>query len=87
MPDWAVITSYSIHYTKLYEFSEFQVRGAKEQAAKILEDAAKEVDNRLKTATIEARETRISAKTAIEKELKEKRDELREQEIASRKKA
>ncbi len=82
----ALAAGYALGFFLRKLFSEFQVRGAKEQAAKILEDAAKEVDNRLKTATIEARETRISAKTAIEKELKEKRDELREQEIASRKK-
>ena len=36
--------------------------------------------------SLEAREKRISAKTAIEKELKEKRDDLREQELSFRKK-
>ena len=82
----ALAAGYAFGFFLRKMFSEFQIRGAKEQAEKILEDAGKEAENRLKTAAIEARETRISAKAAIEKELKEKRDELREQELAARKK-
>ncbi|MFQ5449385.1 MAG: ribonuclease Y [Nitrospinaceae bacterium] len=82
----ALLVGYAIGYFLRKIFTEYQIKETEELGKKILKDAENEARNRLKSAEIEAKEKHLIAKSGLEKEIKEKRDELREQELIVRKK-
>lgn len=82
----ALLIGYLIGYFLRKIFTEYQIKDAEELKKKIIRDAEGEARNRLKTADIEAKEKHIVAKTELDKDIKGKRDELREQEIKLQKK-
>jgi ribonuclease Y len=67
-------------------FAEYQLRESKEKANQLVEEANKEVRNRLKAADIEAKEKHLVAKSKLEAEMEEKRSGLRKQELNFQKK-
>jgi ribonucrease Y len=82
----ALLIGYLIGYFLRKMFTEYQIKEAEELKKKIISDAEGEARNRLKTAEIEAREKHIAAKAELDKDIKGKRDELREQELKLQKK-
>jgi len=82
----ALLLGYLIGYFLRKMFTEYQIKEAEEVKKKILRDAEDEARTRLKSAEIEAREKHIAAKSLLEKEMKDKRDELREQDLKLQKK-
>ncbi len=82
----ALLVGYLIGYFLRKMFTEYQIKEAEEARKKILRDAEDEARTRLKTTDIEAKEKHIAAKSLLEKEMKSKRDELREQELKLQKK-
>ena len=77
---FALIFGYAIGYFLRKLFTEYQIKEAETRRKKIIEEAEKEVENRLKSAEIEAREKSLAVKGNFEKEIKTKRDSLRDQE-------
>ncbi len=82
----AVVVGYFIGYFLRKMFAEYQIREAKEKANKLVQEAEKEVQNRLKASEIEVKEKHLSAKSKLEGEMEEKRKELRKQELTFQKK-
>ena len=77
---FALVIGYAIGYFLRKLFTEYQIKEAETRRKKIIEEAEKEVENRLKSAEIEAREKSLVIKSDFEKELKAKRDDMRDQE-------
>ena len=82
----AVVVGYLVGYFLRKMFAEYQIRESKEKASKLVQDANKEVQNRLKAADIEAKEKHLLAKSKLEAEMENKRSELRKQELGFQKK-
>lgn len=82
----ALLVGYLVGYFLRKIFSEYQIKEAEELKKKIVGDAESEARNRLKTAEIEAREKHIAAKSELDKDMKGKRDDLREWELKIQKK-
>ena len=77
---FALVIGYAIGYFLRKLFTEYQIKEAETRRKKIIGEAEKEVENRLKSAEIEAREKSLVIKSDFEKELKAKRDDMRDQE-------
>ena len=77
----ALLGGYLIRYFLRKIFTEYQIKDAEGLTKKIVRDADNEARNRLKTADIEAKEKQIAAKSQWDKEIKGKRDDIREQEL------
>ena len=77
---FALAVGYAIGYFLRKLFTEYQIKEAEARRQKIISEAEKEVENRLKSAEIEAREKSLVVKSDFEKEMKAKRDSLRDQE-------
>lgn len=77
----ALLAGYLIGYFLRKMFTQYQIKEAEELKKKIILDAENESRNRLKTADIEAKEKQIAAKAQWDKEIKGKRDDIREQEL------
>lgn len=82
----AVVVGYLVGYFLRKMFAEYQLRESKEKANQLVEEANKEVRNRLKAADIEAKEKHLVAKSKLEAEMEEKRSGLRKQELNFQKK-
>ena len=76
-----LLGGYLIGYFLRKIFTEYQIKDAEELTKKIIRDADNEARNRLKMADIEAKEKQIAAKSQWDKEIKGKRDDIREQEL------
>ena len=72
-----LVIGYAIGYFLRKLFTEYQIKEAEARRIKILEEAEKEVENRLKAAEIESKEKSLNVKSELEKEMKSKRDGLR----------
>jgi len=77
----ALLAGYLIGYFLRKMFTEYQIKDAQELKKKIVRDAENDARNRLKIADIEAKEKQIAAKSQWDKEIKGKRDDIREQEL------
>jgi ribonuclease Y len=77
----ALLAGYLIGYFLRKMFTQYQIKEAQELKKKIISDADHEARNRLKTADIDMKEKQIAAKAQLDKDIKAKRDDLREQEI------
>ena len=77
---FALVIGYAIGYFLRKLFTEYQIKEAEARRQKIIEEAEKEVENRLKSAEIEAREKSLAVKSDFEKEIKVKRDSFRDEE-------
>ena len=75
---FALVIGYAIGYFLRKLFTEYQIKEAEARRIKILEEAEKEVENRLRAAEVEPKENSLVIKTKLEKEMKSKRDNLRE---------
>jgi ribonucrease Y len=82
----ALVGGYFVGYLIRKMLIESKLKNSEEAGQKIIQEAQREAENRLKTAVIEAKEKRLAAKAEIENELKTKRDEIRELENNFRKK-
>ncbi len=74
---FALVIGYAIGYFLRKMFTEYQIKDAEERRKKIIQDAEKEVESRLKSWEIEAREKSLVLKAELEKEMKGERDRLR----------
>ena len=74
---FALVIGYAIGYFLRKMFTEYQIKDAEERRKKIIQDAEKEVESRLKSGEIEAREKSLVLKAELEKEMKGERDRLR----------
>ena len=72
-----LVIGYVIGYFLRKLFTEYQIKEAEARRIKMLEEAEKEVENRLKAAEIETKEKSLVIKSELEKEMKSKRDNLR----------
>ena len=77
---FALVIGYAVGYFLRKLFTEYQIKEAEEHRQKIIREAEKEVENRLKSAEIEAREKSLAVKSDFEKEIKVKRDSFRDEE-------
>ena len=77
---FALVIGYAIGYFLRKLFTEYQIKEAEARRQKIIDEAEKEVENRLKSAEIEAREKALAVKSDFEKEIKVKRDSFRDEE-------
>ena len=77
---FALMIGYAVGYFLRKLFTEYQIKEAEAHRRKIIGEADKEVENRLRAAEIEAREKSLLVKSDFEKEIKTKRDSLRDQE-------
>ena len=73
----ALVIGYAIGYFLRKMFTEYQVKEAEERGKKIVLEADKEVENRLKSAEIEAREKSLVVKAEFEKEMKDRQENVR----------
>ena len=73
----ALVIGYAIGYFLRKMFTEYQVKEAEERGKKIVLEADKEVENRLKSAEIEAREKSLVVKAEFEKETKDRQENVR----------
>ena len=74
---FALVIGYAIGYFLRKMFTEYQIKEAEERGKKIIHEADKEVENRLKSAEIEAREKSLVVKAEFEKKMKDRQDSLR----------
>ena len=74
---FALVIGYAIGYFLRKMFTEYQIKEAEERGKKIIHEADKEVENRLKSAEIEAREKSLVVKAEFEKKIKDRQDSLR----------
>lgn len=77
----ALLVGYLIGYFLRKVFTQYQIKEAEELKKKIIRDADNEVRNRIKSADIEAKEKHMAAKAHLDKEIKAKQDDIREQEL------
>ena len=73
----ALVIGYAIGYFLRKMFTEYPVKEAEERGKKIVLEADKEVENRLKSAEIEAREKSLVVKAEFEKEMKDRQENVR----------
>ena len=73
---FALVIGYVIGYFLRKLFVEYQIKEAETRRDKILEEAGKEVENRLKAAEIEIKEKSLFIKSELDKDMKNKRDSL-----------
>ena len=78
---FALVIGYAIGYFLRKMFTEYQIKEAEERGKKIIYEADKEVENRLKSAEIEAREKSLVVQAELEKKMKGRQDSLRNLEI------
>ena len=76
----AVLVGYLIGFFLRKLISQYQIKEAEARKKNIIEEAEQEVQNRFKAAAVDAREQALAEKTKVEKEVKIKWDELRDQE-------
>ncbi|MCS5621540.1 MAG: Rnase Y domain-containing protein, partial [Nitrospinaceae bacterium] len=74
---FALVIGYAIGYFLRKMFTEYQIKEAEERGKKIIHEADKEVENRLKSAEIEGREKSLVVKAEFEKKMKDRQDSLR----------
>ena len=74
---FALVIGYAIGYFLRKMFTEYQIKEAEERGKKIIHEADKEVENRLKSAEFEAREKSLVVKAEFEKKMKDRQDSLR----------
>jgi ribonucrease Y len=74
---FALMIGYAIGYFLRKMFTEYQIKEAEERGKKIILEADKEVENRLKSAEIEAREKSLKVKAEFEKEMKDRQETVR----------
>ena len=74
---FALMIGYAIGYFLRKMFTEYQIKEAEERGKKIIQEADKEVENRLKSAEIEAREKSLVVKAEFEKEMKDRQESVR----------
>ena len=74
---FALVIGYAIGYFLRKILTEYQIKEAEERGKKIIHEADKEVENRLKSAEIEAREKSLVVKAEFEKKMKDRQDSLR----------
>ncbi len=74
---FALVIGYAIGYFLRKMFTEYQIKEAEERGKKIIHEAENEVENRLKSAEIEAREKSLVVKAEFEKKMKDRQDSLR----------
>ena len=74
---FALVIGYSIGYFLRKMFTEYQIKEAEERGKKIIYEADKEVENRLKSAEIKAREKSLVVQAELEKKVKGRQDSLR----------
>ena len=74
---FALVVGYAIGYFLRKLLTEYQIKEAEERGKKIIHEADKEVENRLKSAEIEAREKSLVVKAEFEKKMKDRQDSLR----------
>ncbi|MBT6716349.1 MAG: DUF3552 domain-containing protein, partial [Nitrospina sp.] len=75
---FALAIGYAIGYFLRKLFTDYQIKEAEARRQKIISEAEKEVENRLKSAEIEAKEKSLVVKGELEREMKGKRDSLRD---------
>ncbi len=73
----ALAVGYAIGYFLRKMFSEYQVKEAEDRAKKIIRETEKEVENKLKSAEIDAREKSLMVKAEFEKEMKVRQENMR----------
>ena len=73
---FALVIGYAIGYFLRKILTEYQIKEAEERGKKIIHEADKEVENRLKSAEIEAREKSLVVKAEFEKKMKDRQDSL-----------
>ena len=73
---FALVIGYAIGYFLRKMFTEYQIKEAEERGKKIIHEADKEVENRLKSAEIEVREKSLVVKAEFEKKMKDRQDSL-----------
>ena len=76
----AAVVGYLIGYFLRKLISQYQLKEAEARKIKIIEEAEQEVQNRFKAAVVEGKEKALVEKEKIEKEVKGKWEELRDQE-------
>ena len=76
----AALIGYLIGYFLRKIISQYQIKEAEARKIMIIEEAEQEVQNRFKAAAVEGKEQALVEKEKIEKEVRAKRDELRNQE-------
>ena len=74
---FALVIGYAIGYFLRKILTEYQIKEAEERGKKITHEADKEVENRLKSAEIEAQEKSLVVKAEFEKKMKDRQDSLR----------
>ncbi|MBT3922432.1 MAG: ribonuclease Y [Nitrospina sp.] len=77
----ALVIGYAIGYFLRKMFTEYQIKEAEERGKKIVLEADKEVENRLKSAEIEAREKSLVVKAEFEKEMNDRQESVRNLEM------
>ena len=77
---FALAIGYGIGYFLRKMFTEYQIKEAETRRQKMIAETEKEVVSLIKSAEIEAREKSLVVKSELEKEMKSKRDSLRDQE-------
>jgi ribonuclease Y len=76
----AALIGYLVGYFLRKIISQYQIKEAEARKIMIIEEAEQEVQNRFKAAVVEGKEQALVEKEKIEKEVRAKRDELRNQE-------
>jgi ribonuclease Y len=74
---FALVAGYAIGYVVRKLFKESQIKDAEELGKKIIKEAEREAENKLKVAEISAKESHIQSKANLEKENKTKLAEIR----------
>jgi ribonucrease Y len=77
---FALAIGYGIGYFLRKMFTEYQIKEAETRRQQMIAETEKEVESQIKSAEIEAREKSLVVKSELEKEMKSKRDSLRDQE-------
>jgi len=78
---FALLIGYAFGYFLRKMFTEYQVKEAEERGKKIIREAEKDAENKLKSAEIEAREKSIAVKAEFEKEMKNSKGSLHNLEV------
>ena len=76
----AMVAGYLIGFFLRKLISQYQIKEAEAKKKNIIEKAEQEVESRLKSAAVEAKELALAEKTKAEKEVQIKWDKLRVQE-------
>jgi ribonuclease Y len=74
---FALVIGYAIGYFLRKMFTEYQIKEAEERKKKIILEAEKEVERKLRSGEIEVREKSLVVKAELEKEMKGERERLR----------